>query len=71
MKVIFHSHILNLQANNTHWIHGDTRSPRFVQSAPDNPMFGHVVERLWTTLFSCTKPDLLDRCRQNQCACFD
>ena len=59
------------QANQTHWLHDDPRAMHFVQSTPDNPNFGHLVERLWTTLFRCTQPDLLQRCERRECACFD
>ncbi len=70
--MIFHSYNIHyLQADQTHWIHNDSRSENFVKSTPQNPKFGHVVERIWTTLFNCTKPDLIDRCLRNECACFD
>ncbi len=69
--MFFHDHIVNLQANQTHWIHSDRRTPKFVKSTPENPMFGHVVERIWTALFNCTTPDLRERCLRNECACFD
>ena len=59
------------QANQTHWLHNDPRSMRFVHSTVDNPNFGHIVERLWTTLFNCAKTDLLERCERRECACFD
>ncbi|UJR33056.1 hypothetical protein I4U23_020515 [Adineta vaga] len=57
-------------ADSKHWIHTDPRSP-IGKSTPSNPFFGHVIERLWTVLFDCSKSDLLERCNQNDCACFD
>ncbi|CAF1070646.1 unnamed protein product [Rotaria sp. Silwood1] len=59
-----------ITANSSHWLHRDLRS-LFFKSTPDNPIFGHTVERLWTILFKCYKSDLYDRCRRRQCACFD
>ncbi len=71
-KINFLTNILQFQANATHWIHNDPRSFHVAApSVPDNPHFGYVVERLWTTLFNCTKRDLPDRCARNECACFD
>ncbi|CAF1093126.1 unnamed protein product [Rotaria sordida] len=59
-----------ITANSSHWLHRDLRSLIF-KSTPDNPIFGHVVERIWTILFKCFKSDLHDRCRRRECACFD
>ncbi|CAF4254460.1 unnamed protein product, partial [Rotaria sp. Silwood2] len=59
-----------ITANSSHWLHRDLRS-FFFKSTPDNPIFGHTVERIWTILFKCYKPDLYDRCTRRQCACFD
>lgn len=60
------------QMNETHWLHDDPRSVHFVQkSTPEDPNFGHLLERFWTMLFRCTTPDLVDRCNRRECACFD
>ncbi|CAF0894281.1 unnamed protein product [Adineta steineri] len=59
-----------ITANSSHWLHRDLRS-LFFKSTPDNPIFGHTVERTWTVLFKCSKPDLHDRCERRECACFD
>ena len=46
-----------------HWIHAETQ-PDFIKagympggSVPDNPLFGHTVERSWSMIFSCSYPD--------------
>ncbi|CAF4935291.1 unnamed protein product [Rotaria sp. Silwood1] len=57
-------------ANASHWIHKDSNHGWLV-STPENPIFGHVVERLWTVLFNCSNPDLVQKCQQENCACFD
>jgi hypothetical protein len=57
-----------LKANSTHWIHQDKKTFR---STPEDPIFGHVVERFWTVLFNCSNPKLAAQCRQKKCACFD
>ena len=67
---MFQHHLVNLQANTTHWIHNDRRGPALYSSL-DNPSFGTTLEHLWTTLFSCTKVDIIERCDRNECACFD
>ncbi|CAF1103445.1 unnamed protein product [Rotaria magnacalcarata] len=59
-----------ITANSSHWLHRDLRSI-FYKSTPDNPIFGHTVERIWTILFKCFKTDLYDRCKRRECACFD
>ncbi|CAF0955628.1 unnamed protein product [Adineta ricciae] len=59
-----------ITANNSHWLHRDIRS-LFFKSTPDNPIFGHTVERSWTILFKCYQPDLYERCQRRECACFD
>ena len=59
-----------IKTNSLHWLHCDLRSLIF-KSTPDNLVFGHAVERIWTILFNCFKPDLYDRCRKKECACFD
>ncbi|CAF0916426.1 unnamed protein product [Adineta ricciae] len=59
-----------ITADSTHWIHTDRRSP-VSKSIPSNPFFGHIVERLWTVLFNCSKSDLINKCNRDVCACFD
>jgi hypothetical protein len=63
-------YFLFFKADSSHWLHRDIRS-LFLKSTPDNPIFGHTVERIWTILFKCSKPDLYDRCQRRECACYD
>lgn len=51
-----------LDAPEDHWIHQEEEPATIRQtlgeSVPDNPLFGHTVERIWPTLFGCTnEPD--------------
>lgn len=42
-----------------HWIH-EEKEPAGLkenmggESVPENPLFGHTVERIWPTLFNCS-----------------
>lgn len=62
--------VLLLKADNSHWIHRARAIPN-QPSTQENPQFGHIMERFWTVLFSCSQPDLPDKCKRSQCSCLD
>ena len=41
-----------------HWIHQEQEpaglKDAMGESVPENPLFGHTVERIWPTLFNCS-----------------
>ena len=49
-----------------HWIHQEQEPADLKQalgeSLPDNPLFGHTVERIWPTLFNCSKEPEMQGC---------
>ena len=51
---------LLVDAPEDHWIHLDPEPKWFEKekgkSVPSNPKFGHTLERLWHTIFSCDDP---------------
>jgi len=54
-----------VDAPEDHWIHAEPKPEWFEKekgkSTPDNPKFGHTLERLWHTLFNCSDPaDMID-----------
>lgn len=50
-----------LESDEDHWIHADSKADSFVDK-PDNPFFGHTLERSWMTLFHCSDPKLAVTC---------
>lgn len=50
-----------LESDSDHWIHEDSRMDRF-NDKPDNPYFGHTLERSWMILFQCADPRLSITC---------
>ena len=49
-----------------HWIH-EQEEPAALKEAlgksmPDNPLFGHTVERIWPTLFNCSNEPEMEGC---------
>jgi hypothetical protein len=50
-----------LESDEEHWIHADSKADSFVDK-PDNPFFGHTLERSWMTLFHCSDPKLAVTC---------
>lgn len=47
-------------APTTHWIH-DVHNDTYYKR-PDNPMFGHVLERVWSVAFDCFESWRTDNC---------
>ncbi|KAG8527412.1 uncharacterized protein KY384_007564 [Bacidia gigantensis] len=52
-----------MTAPKDHWIHEETQ-PDFIkeeymegESTPDNPLFGHTLERSWNMIFNCAFPN--------------
>lgn len=49
-----------------HWIHQEQEpaglKKTLGESLPDNPLFGHTVERLWPTLFNCSNEPEMPGC---------
>lgn len=50
-----------LESDKDHWIHEDSKMDRF-NDRPDNPYFGHTLERSWMILFQCSDPGLSSSC---------
>ena len=55
-----------VDAPEDHWVHAE-ELPRWFEekkgkSVPDNPKFGHTLERLWHTLFACDTADVVEDC---------
>ncbi|KAH8918421.1 hypothetical protein BT69DRAFT_1193007, partial [Atractiella rhizophila] len=47
-------------------------------NGPENPFFGHSVERSWPTMFECEDPRMVESCpesdwlaKKRECQCFD
>lgn len=51
-----------LESDMEHWIHSDSRSSKFKLDQPDNPVFGHTLERSWMIMFKCANPILATTC---------
>ncbi|KAL9130045.1 MAG: hypothetical protein Q9175_007125 [Cornicularia normoerica] len=55
-----------LDAPEGHWIHQEQEPAALRQglgeSVPDNPLFGHTVERIWPTLFNCSNEPEMQGC---------
>ena len=49
-----------MSAPQSHWIHKMHNDAYF--KSPENPMFGHVVERAWSLAFTCW-----DHWREHNC----
>jgi hypothetical protein len=77
-----YQHLLELvAAPTTHWIH-DVHNDTYYKR-PDNPMFGHVLERVWSVAFDCFESWRTDNCYrcdeengmqdcgQDACQCYD
>ena len=49
-----------------HWIHQEQEPTALREalgeSVPDNPLFGHTVERIWPTLFNCSNEPEMQGC---------
>ncbi len=49
-----------------HWIHREQEPAALKEalkgSSPDNPLFGHTVERIWPTLFKCSNEPEMQGC---------
>ena len=55
-----------LDAPADHWIHQE-QEPAGIkaslgESRPDNPLFGHTIERIWPTLFNCSNEPEMEGC---------
>lgn len=55
-----------VDAPERHWIHRQkepsTLRKTFGKSLPENPLFGHTVERIWPTLFNCSNEPEMQGC---------
>ena len=55
-----------MDAPEDHWIHKEQEPSGLKQSLkesmPDNPLFGHTVERIWPTLFNCSNEPEMQGC---------
>lgn len=55
-----------VDAPEDHWIHREQQPAEIKknmgESAPDNPLFGHTVERIWPTLFNCSNEPEMEGC---------
>ena len=68
-----------ISAPKEHWVH-DEQQPDFIKeqymhgnSTPDNPLFGHTLERSWSMIFECSFPDSVGEaaCNREKCHCLD
>jgi len=50
-----------LESGPGHWIHDDPRQG-FFNDSPDEPYFGHTLERAWMTVFGCWDTRLAETC---------
>ena len=66
--------------NMSHFIHDDYPSDIWFDApkAPDNPLFGHTVERSWLFIFGCNDMAIARDCESldkhpetARCACYD
>ena len=69
--------------NMSHFVHGDPKkhndmTTSITSKTPENPMFGHTLERSWMVIFGCNDvemavecPDLDVQSVAAQCACLD
>ncbi len=55
-----------MDAPEGHWIHREKEpaglKKALGESMPDNPLFGHTVERIWPTLFDCSNEPEMPGC---------
>lgn len=55
-----------VDASEDHWLHSEPEPKWFEKekgkSTPDNPKFGHTLERLWHVIFNCSNPAQMVDC---------